>query len=275
LLPEPLKYNDLHLRIIGSVIGAHIFTVYGEPESSLEWFFKKDYYPAFALSLFIAFILTSYIHYLTTRLDRKYDWQHHTIKRVLLQLLFGVAVPALFAFLVTGLYLRVRDVNILKTTYISHDFQYLQLLLILINAYYLAHFLYLRWQQAEQKAVSLPVTEEKATPPQMITVSRGSKNFPIAINDIAVIYRQDEVNYLRTFDAEKYFLPYTLDDLIQQLDQSFFRVNRQVIISRRALASYKNLDYGKIQLRLIDIDYQEPVVVSQKRAKGFREWVGK
>ena len=269
-LTEPtVAYKDKYIRLFACIIGAHVFTVYGEPESSLEWLLKRDYYPAFLISLLIAFAVTAYIRWINRKLDRKYDWQHHTTSRLLLQPLLGLLLPALLAFGFTWFYLRMRGVNILATSYVTHDFQFLLLMLAVVNAYYITYFFYVRWQNAERMLTRTMIPTDNPT--GYFVVSQGTKTVPVELTAIACIYRDDDANYLITFDQERFFIPGTLDDAMQKLDKNFFRVNRQLIIARKTLVSYKNIEFGKMQLTL-SIDVPDDRVVSQKRAKSFKDW---
>ena len=90
---------------------------------------------------------------------------------------------------------------------------------------------------------------------------------------LAYAYLKDGYCYLKTDTGENYVTTYALDDLYGLLDPTFFfRANRQMIINKSACKSYNSLEYGKISLEL-DPSFKEPVVVSQKRAKAFREWI--
>ena len=271
LSKQPVAYKDRYIRITACIIGAHIFTIYGEPESSLEWLLKRDYYPAFLISLFIALAVTSYIRWITRKLDTKYDWQQATTSRLLVQPLIGLLFPALLAFAITWLYLRANGINILATSYVTHDFQFLMLMLAIVNAYYVTYFFYIRWQQAESMLQHKGLTETLSSHDYFM-VSQGTKNVPLELAVIACVYRDDDANYLLTLIGERYFVPGTLDDAMQKLDKSFFRANRQLIISRTVLVSYKNIEYGKLQLTL-SVVVPDDGVISQKRAKSFKDWV--
>ena len=66
---------------------------------------------------------------------------------------------------------------------------------------------------------------------------------------------------------------YTLDELARLLNNSHhFRVNRQILVSKKACRTYKSVEFGKIELEL-DPASKIPVIVSQKRASEFRKWI--
>lgn len=273
---KPIRYHDLYVRIAASVIGAHIVVIFGEPLSTFEILLKSYYYPAFAISFVIAFLLITYVWWVSTFLNRKYDWEHYPLSRTLLQTLLGMVVPAFLAFFQAWFYLRIRGVNILKTTYVSHDFQYILLMLVILNAYYIAYYFFIRWKQAANAldTIKIPNVKEEALidDRDYFIVSQGAKSVPVRLEDICFIYRKEDANLLQTFNGETFFISQPLDDIQQQLSKDFFRVNRQLIVTRRSIVNYKATDFGKIELVLRPAFY-EPAIVSQKRAKSFREWV--
>lgn len=272
---HPIRYHDLYVRIAASVIGAHIVVIFGEPLSTFEILLKSYYYPAFAISFVIAFLLITYVWWVSTFLNRKYDWEHYPLSRTLLQMLLGMVVPAFLAFFQAWFYLRLRGVNILKTTYVSHDFQYILLMLVILNAYYIAYYFFIRWKQAANALDNIKTTPDKdvlINDRDYFIVSQGAKSVPVRLGDICFIYRKEDANLLQTFDGETFFISQPLDDVQQQLTRDFFRVNRQLIITRRSIVNYKATDFGKIELILRPAFYEQ-AIVSQKRAKSFREWV--
>jgi len=269
----PVTYKDLPVRIILALTGAFIFTVYGEKENSLELLLLPEFYPAFLTSLVIALVVIHYIYFANTVLNVKYDWQGATVQRLLLQLLFALIVPSLLAFSMATIYFRYNKVDLRNTFYITHEFPFIVLLLTLLNAYYIGYYFLVKWQRAHRQLLSMEssVLQDRK---DILIVSRGNKNLPITISEISCVFRENEANFLQMIDGERYFLTGTLDDVFQRLDGcSFFRVNRQLIINRKILLGYKNDINGKIALEL-SVKVPEPPIVSQKRAKGFREWVG-
>jgi DNA-binding LytR/AlgR family response regulator len=61
--------------------------------------------------------------------------------------------------------------------------------------------------------------------------------------------------------------------LVRLLDESiFFRANRQFIINIKACHYFTNEENGKLALQLIPT-HKEEVVISQKRASAFKEWL--
>lgn len=271
---QPIRYNDLLFRVIASLVGAHIVVVYGETKSTLEILLMRAYYPAMLGSFVIAFLLFALMRWIIKRLDKHFDWQEKTIERIGMQLLAGMIVPSIAAFMLAWAYFQIRGgVNILHTSYVRYDFWFIVALLLMINFYYVAYFFFVRWKQAEALIRNIPADKTgKSVLPSAYTVSKGAQHFILPLAEIAYFFRQEEGNFLRTFSGEDFFVEDTLDDIEEQLPQEqFFRANRQLVISREACKGFALLTYGKLSLQLTPA-FDGNAVVSQKRAVTFKKW---
>ena len=68
-----VNYNDRYFRIVLSLLAAHIIVMYNETDSFLEALFTETYIRGVLASFVIAWLLTTYIHFISVRLDRRYD----------------------------------------------------------------------------------------------------------------------------------------------------------------------------------------------------------
>lgn len=95
---------------------------------------------------------------------------------------------------------------------------------------------------------------------------------PVKTSDIACFVR-DLINYIYTFDGEKYPADFTtLEEVEELLDPAiFFRANRQCIVHTDAIKHVKALDNQKLMLTL-----KEPLKmqqdVSREKAPAFKKW---
>src|ERR1700748_1024171 len=151
IIQTVLNYNDVVFRIIISAIAAHLIIAFGARESFFQLLLMWDYWRSLILSFLIAFFLIWLVYFATTRLDRKFDWMHHTIARIGLQILTGLALPGCIAFILAFFYFRAFGISIFNTRYLQFDFPVIMLLLLLLNSYYLTFYLYLQWQSAASK----------------------------------------------------------------------------------------------------------------------------
>jgi len=108
----------------------------------------------------------------------------------------------------------------------------------------------------------------------LVAVS-GNKNIPIPVETIAYFYKDGNYTTLKTFQSETYLLNHSLDELMKLLEEtSFFRANRQFIINLKACHYFTNEQNGKLEIHLIP-NHNDEVIISQKRAPAFKEWLNK
>jgi len=271
-------YHDFYFRVIIALLAAHLIIAFGEKESFFQLLIMPAYYWSLLPSFIIAFMLVNVVNFVTVKLDKKHDWIQQSLSRVGLQLTLALLLPAVLAFLLASVYFWAWGYNIFNTLYLKYDFPVIVLLLVLLNAYYLSFYFYKRSRIAE-KALEHPVplqeenSLEKKVTKEIFLVQRGAQTIPLPILSIAYFYRDGDYNFLKTFDEQSYLLSQTLDEIEQQLDtRLFFRANRQVIVQRKACTHFSNLEYGKLEL-FAQPAFKQPVIISQRRSKQFREWM--
>jgi len=274
---KPIAYKDSYLRLIACIVATHMVIVYGETRSTFEMLLMPAYYYAFIGSFGIAFILFWTVRKIVIKLDQTCDWLEMPVYRIGLQAFFGFMVPGLMAFLLAALYFRIRGYNILHTSYLRYDFQYILLQILLINFYYIGYYFYGKWQQAkkviERFGSMVPAPERQGK--ETFQVSNGSTNVLLPLDEIAYCYRKGESNFLRTMQGEDFFITQSLDEVQQRLpDERFFRANRQLVLNRAACKGFDLLSYGKLKV-ILSPELDADVVVSQKRALAFKSWVQK
>ncbi len=95
---------------------------------------------------------------------------------------------------------------------------------------------------------------------------------PILTRDIACFYR-DNLNYLFTFNGDKYILEFaTLDEIEELLDPKvYYRANRQAIIHIDAIQSVKPVENQKLIITLKSPLKME-LDMSREKAPGFKKW---
>jgi len=273
---QPVRYNDLYFRIIISLIAAHIIVTFGATESLFVLLVSWYYYRDLLLSFIIAFLLVSEVYVVTIKLDKQFDWLDEAVKRIGLQMTFGLVLPSVLAFLLAAVYFKILGYNILDTYYMRFDFPVVVIMLLLLNIYYLAFYFYKQWKFSESKLILIPATqhtEDGKRNKQVIVVQEGSKNIPVLVDNICYFYHDGEYNFVRTNDQGDFVIPQTLDEIQQQLPcKQFFRVNRQMIVNFTACQHFEPLEMGKLKL-FVTPQTKQSVIVSQKRVKHFKEWI--
>jgi DNA-binding LytR/AlgR family response regulator len=147
--------------------------------------------------------------------------------------------------------------------------------LLLINCYYVASYFYIRWSEAEKSLRQF--RQRHAAQPGLATttfqVSKGTASLLLEFDEIAYCYREGENNFLRTMAGEDFFIGQSLDEMQQLLpEKEFFRLNRQMLANRSTCKRYHLLTYGKLSAELLP-PFKSDVVISQKRAAAFKDWL--
>lgn len=97
---------------------------------------------------------------------------------------------------------------------------------------------------------------------------------PIAVEDIAYFYLENEQVYCITHKKEKYIIDQSLDKINGQLNpEDFFRVNRQYIISRKAIKTAVIHFQRKLKLNLLPSPNEE-VIIGKTKTTAFKNWFG-
>lgn len=269
-------YKDKWIRIICSLLFSYIIDAMGRPESLFQRMTSANFYidliSGFLMTIAVWQIIRAGIVYL----DSKYDWLENTFERILWQGLTCVVAPLLLSFLLTFAYMHFAwNQDIFKTEWLYNEVFTILVFIVFIN------FLYFTlWLMHQRKAINPGNTQTElfsspptgAAKPTNIEVTKGEKIIMLPTATITYAYLKDGYCYIRTSE-ESYVTTYALDDLIQWLsNDDFFRANRQTIINRSSCKAYSSIENGKIRVEL-EPDHKHECIVSQKRAKAFRDWI--
>lgn len=301
-------YRDFWLRLGTAVLLAFFFVFLGT--DSLADIIKGKYFVSDLLAGFsLCFIVTSVINLITAYLDKQYPWNNYFTTRLLYQLIAAVVLPALFVlafmytYLIVLLGFKKEEVQFFYT-----EFPISVLFIVFWNVVYVGYFFYRENKKQKEELVSLkkqlftlqniqtgtgllPAASETAQNEtgegievkemqgqdkiRILVAVSGSKNIPIPVENIACFYRSGNYTTLKTFQSETYLLNHSLDELAKLLEENlFFRANRQFIINLRSCHYFTNEENGKLALHLVP-EHEEEVIISQKRASAFKEWLNK
>lgn len=96
----------------------------------------------------------------------------------------------------------------------------------------------------------------------------------IRIEDVAYFYTEDKINFLTTNEARRYTIDYNLDALESMLDpKTFFRINRQFIISIHAISEMFSYSKSRVLIKLSPPSRHD-TIVSTERSGDFKLWLG-
>lgn len=117
--------------------------------------------------------------------------------------------------------------------------------------------------------------ENRSTSPKFKTrfTAHYQRNIvAVTIERIACFFR-DEVIWIQTTDNQRLITDYNSLDEIEELlnPEGFFRANRQFIVNKQTIESYRTHFTGKIELKLV-VSAKEEIIVSKEKAHQFRGW---
>lgn len=96
----------------------------------------------------------------------------------------------------------------------------------------------------------------------------------LATEEIAYCYSENKMTYARTHDGRNFPMDHNLDALETMLDpQDFFRINRQYIVSLKAIEEMRAYSKSRVLIRLRPAVKETPVV-SAERSADFKMWLG-
>ncbi len=105
-----------------------------------------------------------------------------------------------------------------------------------------------------------------------ILVYQKEKIFPVRLDDIALFYIDHEISRLLCFDKKIFIVNQTLDQLEKIGGNRFFRINRQYLINRKAVADAAHYFSRKYVVNLC-VPFPETILVSKSRATAFLNWL--
>ena len=96
----------------------------------------------------------------------------------------------------------------------------------------------------------------------------------ITIEEVAFFYTEDKINFLTTREGRRFTIDFNLDALEAMLDpKTFFRINRQYIISIQSIAEMFSYSKSRVLIKL-NPPAKHETVVSTERSAGFKLWLG-
>lgn len=127
----------------------------------------------------------------------------------------------------------------------------------------------------EQLSHLLSDLENRSTNPKFKTrfTAHHQRNIVAVTTERIACFYRDEVIWIQTTDNQRLITDYNSLDEIEELlnPEGFFRANRQFIVNKQAIESYRTHFTGKIELKLV-VATKDEIVVSKEKAHQFRGW---
>lgn len=128
------------------------------------------------------------------------------------------------------------------------------------------------YQQEVSQLTEIEDDTDNNTKKRILTYMRNEL-LSVSTTDISYIYTDTGITYVVCFDGKRSVSNSSLDELITNLDETyFFRANRQFIIAISAID--KIVKYGNNQLKiLINPNSEVDIIISKNKAAEFKKWL--
>jgi DNA-binding LytR/AlgR family response regulator len=256
-----------------------------------------DYYLLLLTDLAVAGVIWETNRYLIRYLDRHHSWLKQPLNRFLLQGALVVSVSSIELLAIQFLANQVLMAWLGTFRMVSGVFFHLSPTIVfvwILNTIYTGMYM----ARYHRETVARLTTERdeaiqmlahmkldrvynensEQLPGQFqkhLIVNYGLSSVPLPIEDVAYIFRENEVCLLKTFDGKEFTSASSLESLEAMLSPvSFFRINRQMLAHIRSIKRFRQDLNGKLSVEFFPVFSQE-VFVSKKKAPEFREWLGK
>ncbi len=105
-------------------------------------------------------------------------------------------------------------------------------------------------------------------------VQYGAHLQSIPVEEVAYFYSQDKTTWLVTYSGEEFIYDQALEKIEKQLNpESFFRINRQFILSTKAIKDMVQYTNSRLKI-ILQPKTQTDVIVARERVKAFKKWLG-
>ncbi len=287
-----IHYHDKWLRLIGYPLLGFIVRHFGEYESIGSLMKKPLYYGDLAWNTLLVALSWEANRRLIVYLDEHYSWVTQRFQRFVIQSFAAVmiSVPIVAAMIYLWNEILIKRPGNFDTGYLLvYDFPLTIVFTLIVhmiytgmyfNQYYNNTILHLesRVKELETSIAGVNTSAELNKPSgyrDLLILNYGTSSVPVHTQEVAYIYKQNEISFIKTFDGKEYTSSSSLENLEALLDPaSFFRLNRQMLGNIKAIRQFKSDATGKLILEL-QPSFTDEVTVSKKKAAEFREWIGR
>lgn len=95
----------------------------------------------------------------------------------------------------------------------------------------------------------------------------------LQVSDVAYFYTENKITFAKTYHNKSYPIDISLNKLEEQLDgHSFFRVNRQFIVSANAIKKVEPYFLNKVRIQ-VEPPHEDNIQVSRERVTALKVWL--
>lgn len=230
-----VSYNNRLFRIIISISAGFYIVIYGTRFDILRALTSPMFYVVVAISCIVAWLLVSYVHYSTLKLDARYSWRSDFLLRFILQFVLCLTVPILIDLLIFSVYFAIIGQSIFENGFFYADIPFVGVLLGLLSGYYCIHYFVLTDEQANQFEDS---TRTGRVETFLLDLKNGQQIY-VNTADIFCFYCVGKDVYMVPLNGERFEVFANISSLQNLLKNSdLYRINRSVILNFNSVSGY-------------------------------------
>jgi two-component system, LytTR family, response regulator LytT len=125
---------------------------------------------------------------------------------------------------------------------------------------------------AQYDAILRILQERPSAKPSSILVHVKDRIIPVPLGEISLFYLEREVVQLHSFPGKVYLLTKSLDELERLAGNAFFRVNRQILLNRKAIRDTAS-SFSRTLTVNLSVPFNQTVTISRVKAPAFLRWL--
>ena len=231
--------------------------------------FNLYFFTTFLIDTLQGYLAWLLIRFVILRLEKRYPLEDFSWKRLLSQLAFtcilGLSVIVLLTELLNAM---VKDTPVPNNFY-THDIFIYLIWILVINGIYIGMYYYHVW-----KTSAANLHKEQTLKSVGISLKIGNKNTKIPLSDVHGFYVEDGSTYIIDQQLKIHLMDNSLDGIEKKVsDKMFFRVNRQFLLKRNSILSYRRIGDGKLLLTIaLGNSFPSEITMSRLKAPAFKKW---
>ncbi len=264
-MPEQVKYNDVKFFLIAIALISAFNYYLTYSNIKLNWFLALTY----SIDTIQGWLAWWAVRSIIIYMDKKMPYGDHPLKRIIWQVVITTFTGMLIIILLTELESWIARGRSAVMSFYSFDIFIILIWFFVINGIYIGMHYYHESKMAERHR-----RKEKILLAGGYPVRFGKQNLMIPFNEIACFYIEDGYSIMLNWHDKKFFPDKSLDKIEKDLPEEwFFRVNRQYIIHRNAVAGFKRIADGKIVILIKSIESMPgSIPASRLKAAAFKNW---
>lgn len=129
--------------------------------------------------------------------------------------------------------------------------------------------------QIDYSELAALIKGEKIEYRKRFLIQSNESFFHLPVEEIAFFSSTQGITFAITFEKREYPLNLSLESLNKQLNpESFFKINRQIIINIDAIKRVHSYFNGKLKVEL-SISHKKEVIIGKDKASSFKKWMDK